>query len=136
MVIIGLMLLTSSSVLAQDKPQQETFQATAMGQSQQLGRMLSVNYNLSALELEITDEKGKNTGILLPVCQFKLDKDKHIAIEAYRNPWKLVNIMDRWCNPDRLRRTKKRAYEKGMDDLPFSLFELRSRLSLSLALCN
>ena len=179
-VIIGLMLLTSSSVLAQDKPQPETFQATAMGQSQQLGRMVSVNiiideystpedqqillqafntagmkglsnalgkmkskgrlsitgtlgyevnyirsfptetgrkirivtnrpirfgeawtdsrssdYNLSALELEITNEKDKNTGILLPVCQFKLDKEKHIVIEAYRNPWKLVNIMDR-----------------------------------------
>lgn len=179
-VIFGLMMLASSSVLAQDKPQRETFQAVAMGQSQQLGRTFNVNiiieeystpedqqvllqafntagmeglsdalgkmkskgrlsitgtvgfdityirsfptktgrkirivtnrpitfgealtdsrssdYNLSAVELEISNTKGKNTGILLPVCQFKIDKNKQLAIKVYRNPWKLINILDR-----------------------------------------
>lgn len=178
--ILGLVMLASSSALAQDKPQRETFQAVAMGQAQQLGRVINVNiiieeystpedqqillqafndagmkglsnalskmkskgrlaitgtlgyevnyirsfptetgrkirivtnrpirfgeawtdsrssdYNLSALELEISNTEGKNTGVLLPVCQFKLDKDKHIVIENFRNPWKLVNILDR-----------------------------------------
>ena len=177
--IIGLALMLSGgrSTRAEDKPQRESFQATAMGQSTQAGRMFSVNitveeystpedqqiliaafdsdgmeglsnalskmkskgrlaitgtlgyevnyirsfqtptgrkirlvtnrpitfgetwasrrssdYNLSALELDISNEKDKNTGILLPACQFKIDKDKHLAIENYRNPWKLVNV--------------------------------------------
>lgn len=179
-VTLVVLMLASSNILAQDKPQRETIQATAMGQSSQLGRMISVNimieeystpedqqillqafntagmkglsnalgkmkskgrlsitgtlgyevnyirsfptetgrkirivtnrpirfgeawtdsrssdYNLSALELELSNEKGKSTGILLPVCQFKIDKDKQIAIENYQNPWKLVNILDR-----------------------------------------
>ncbi len=179
-VSLALVMLASSSVLAQDKPQRENFQATAMGQAQQLGKTFSINiiveeystpedqqillqafntsgmeglsdalskmkakgrlsitgmlgyevtyvrsfptktgrkirivtnrpitfgealtdsrssdYNLSALELEIGNEKGKNTGILLPVCQFKMGKDKHIAIKVYRNPWKLINVMER-----------------------------------------
>ena len=179
-VSLALLMLASSSVLAQDKPQRENFQATAMGQAQQLGRVINVNiiveeystpedqqillqafntagmkglsnalgkmkskgrlaitgtlgyevnyirsfptengrkirivtnrpirfgeawtdsrssdYNLSALELEISNEKGKSTGVLLPVCQFKLDKDNHIAIKVYRNPWKLINVMER-----------------------------------------
>ena len=55
----------------------------------------SMDYNLSALELDISNEKDKNTGILLPACQFKIDKDKHLAIENYRNPWKLVNVQQR-----------------------------------------
>lgn len=179
----GLALLLSSvgqTTTAQDKPQREFYQATAMGQSTQLGRMLSVNitveeystpedqqillaafnsagmkglinalskmkskgrlaitgtlgyevnyirsfqtptgrkirlvtnrpirfgetwtssrssdYNLSALEFDISTEKDKNSGILLPACRFKIDNDKHLAIENYRNPWKLVNIQQR-----------------------------------------
>ena len=54
----------------------------------------SMDYNLSAIELDIDNEKGKSTGILLPSCRFKLDKDKHLEIEAYKNPWKLGNIQD------------------------------------------
>jgi hypothetical protein len=179
-LVISVLMMLSSSVLAQDKPKRETFQAVAMGQAQQLGQTFNVNiiieeystpedqqillqafntagmeglsdalskmkskgrlsitgtvgyevtyvrsfatktgrkirivtnrpitfgearndsrssdYNLSALELEISDTKGKSKGILLPVCQFKIDKDKQLAIKVYRNPWKLVNILDR-----------------------------------------
>ena len=175
--IITFVLLPNTGSTAQDTPKRETFQATAMGQSSQLGRMHSVNitieeystaedqqalleafktkgmqglsnalgkmkskgrlsitgtlgyevtyirsfptatgrkirlatnrairfgeswgdgrsmdYNLSAVELDISNEKGKTTGILLPACRFKLDKEKHLEIETYRNPWKLQNI--------------------------------------------
>lgn len=55
----------------------------------------SSDYNLSAIELDINNEKEKNTGILLPACQFKIDKDNHLVIENYRNPWKLVNVEQR-----------------------------------------
>lgn len=173
-------VLLSSTVTAQDAPKREFFQATAMGQGTQLGRVHSINltieeystaedqqalleafntkgmeglsnalgkmkskgrlsitgtlgyevtyirsfptatgrkiriatnrairfgeawgdsrsrdYDLSALELEIHDDKDKNTGILLPACKFKLDKEKHLTIEAYQNPWKLQNVQDR-----------------------------------------
>ena len=177
--IISLILLPSTGTSAQDAPKRETFQATAMGQSTQLGRMYNVNivideystaedqqalleafnskgmqglsnalgkmkskgrlsitgtlgydvayirsfqtehgrkiriatnrairfgeawgdgrsmdYDLSAVELEINND-GKSTGLLLPACRFKLDKENHLMIENYQNPWKLQNILDR-----------------------------------------
>lgn len=177
--IITVVLLPSTGSTAQDAPKREVFQATAMGQSTQLGRMYNVNimieeystaedqqalleafnskgmkglsnalgkmkskgrlsitgtlgydvtyirsfktetgrkiriatnrairfgeawadsrsmdYNLSAVELEINND-GKSTGILLPACKFKLDKENHLTIENYQNPWKLQNILDR-----------------------------------------
>jgi hypothetical protein len=56
----------------------------------------SSDYNLSALEFDFVNEKDKNTGVLLPACQFKIDKNtKELVIENYQNPWKLVNILDR-----------------------------------------
>jgi hypothetical protein len=56
----------------------------------------STDYNLSALELNISADKGKSTGILLPACQFKIDKKTgEVVAENYQNPWKLQNIMDR-----------------------------------------
>ena len=56
----------------------------------------STDYNLSALEFDIVSEKDKSTGVLLPACQFKIDKKtKELVIENYQNPWKLVNILDR-----------------------------------------
>lgn len=56
----------------------------------------SSDYNLSALELDFTNEKDKSTGVLLPACMFKIDKKtKELVIENYRDPWKLVNILDR-----------------------------------------
>lgn len=56
----------------------------------------SMDYNLSALELDLSDQKGKNGGILLPVCEFVIDKKTNeLTIAEYRNPFKLVDILDR-----------------------------------------
>ena len=56
----------------------------------------SMDYNLSALELDINSEMGKSAGILLPACQFKINKKTNeLEIEQYQNPWKLVDIQDR-----------------------------------------
>jgi hypothetical protein len=52
----------------------------------------SSDYSLAAIELDLSDTKGKNTGVLLPACKFKIDKDKQLAIENYDNPWKLEGI--------------------------------------------
>ena len=56
----------------------------------------STDYNLSALEFDLSNQKDKSGGVLLPACMFKIDKKtKELAIENYQNPWKLVNILDR-----------------------------------------
>jgi hypothetical protein len=56
----------------------------------------SMDYNLSALEMDVSSEQGKSTGVLLPVCQFKINKKTaELEIENYQNPWSLQNIMDR-----------------------------------------
>ena len=56
----------------------------------------SMDYNLSALELDLSDQRGKSTGILLPACQFKIDKKTNeLEIENYQNPWKLVDVQNR-----------------------------------------
>ena len=56
----------------------------------------SMDYNLSALELDMSNEKDKSTGTLLSACQFKINKKTNeLEIENYQNPWKLQNIMDR-----------------------------------------
>jgi len=55
----------------------------------------SSDYNLSALEIVIPPNKKKSTGTLLPACQFKIDKENQLEIEAYQNPWTLLNIMRR-----------------------------------------
>ncbi len=53
------------------------------------------DYNLSALELELSAEKGKSKGIFMPACQFKVNKDKEIEVEAYGYPWRLDNITEK-----------------------------------------
>ena len=55
----------------------------------------SMDYSLSGGEIIFSKEKGKSSGTLLPACEFKLDKEKQLEIEAFQNPWKLVNIMAR-----------------------------------------
>jgi hypothetical protein len=56
----------------------------------------TVDYNLSALEMNVVEDKDQRTGVLLPACKFKIDKKTtELEIENYQNPWKLVNIMDR-----------------------------------------
>lgn len=51
----------------------------------------SEDYNLSALELDVNAE-GKGTGVLLPACQFQINKERELEIEAYRNPWRLTDV--------------------------------------------
>jgi hypothetical protein len=56
----------------------------------------SMDYNLSAIEMDINDQIKNSSGILLPACQFKINKKTNeIEAENYQNPWKLQNIMDR-----------------------------------------
>ena len=53
----------------------------------------STDYNLSAVELDLNNEKSKSTGVLLPACRFKIDKKtQELEIETYQNPWTLQNI--------------------------------------------
>ena len=55
----------------------------------------SQNYSVSALELDLnTADMKKSTGQLLPLCQFKINKDKELEVEAYQNPWRLTNVID------------------------------------------
>lgn len=56
----------------------------------------TMDYNLSAVEMDIYSDKTKNTGVLLPAVLFKIDKKTgEVVAESYQNPWKLVNIVDR-----------------------------------------
>jgi hypothetical protein len=56
----------------------------------------STDYNLSALEMTVNEDKDKSTGVLLPACKFRIEKKTNeLEIENYQNPWKLQNIMDR-----------------------------------------
>jgi hypothetical protein len=52
----------------------------------------SADYDLSAGEIDLSKEKGKSTGTLLPACKLTIDKDKELKLELTQNPWKLVNI--------------------------------------------
>ena len=55
----------------------------------------SRDYSLSAVEITFSADRKKNSGVLLPACEFKINKQNHLEIEAYQNPWKLTNIMRR-----------------------------------------
>src|SRR4030095_2062970 len=52
----------------------------------------SSDYQLSGLEVVISKDKKKNSGILLPAAELKLNKEGQMEIETFQNPWKLVNI--------------------------------------------
>ena len=52
----------------------------------------SMDYALSMGEIIIRGDRDSNSGTLMPIAKFKLDKEKELTIEAFRNPWKLVNI--------------------------------------------
>lgn len=55
----------------------------------------STDYSLSGGEIILSKEKGKSEGTILPLCKFDLNKEKHLEIEAFQNPWKLTNILVR-----------------------------------------
>jgi hypothetical protein len=55
----------------------------------------SSDYNLSGIEIMLSPDKKKSSGTLMPACQFKIDKENHLEIEAFQNPWTLTNIQRR-----------------------------------------
>ncbi len=56
----------------------------------------STDYDLSALELNISQDKDKSAGTLLPACRFRIEKKTNeLEVEALQSPWKLQNIIDR-----------------------------------------
>lgn len=58
-----------------------------------------MDYNLSAFEMDVNNDKDKSAGVLLPACKFKINKKANeLEIENYQNPWTLQNIMDRSKN--------------------------------------
>jgi len=59
------------------------------------GDSRSMDYSISAVELVIFPDKKKNTGTLLPLVQLKLNKENHLELETYQNPWKLVDVQQR-----------------------------------------
>jgi len=52
----------------------------------------SMDYALSMGEIIIKGDRDSNSGTLMPIAKFKLDREKELTIEAFRNPWKLINI--------------------------------------------
>lgn len=55
----------------------------------------SMDYDLSAIEVILSPDKKKNTGVMYPLCKLKMNKENQIEVELNQNPWKLVNIMKR-----------------------------------------
>jgi hypothetical protein len=53
----------------------------------------SLDYTISYVELDLKDDKKKSAGVLLPLCEFKLDKKtKELNVEVRKNPFKLLNF--------------------------------------------
>ncbi len=53
------------------------------------------DYNLSVVELNLSNDKKKNTGIFLPAAEFTMHKDKGIEVQAYQQPWRLEYITEK-----------------------------------------
>ncbi len=53
----------------------------------------SADYSIGAIELTLTADGKKSSGTFLPACKIKLNKKNEIEIEAFQNPWTLMNIM-------------------------------------------
>ncbi len=54
------------------------------------------DYDLSAMEINLSDEQKQSIGSLIVAGKFKIDKNQQISFESYGSgPWRLVNIMDR-----------------------------------------
>jgi len=52
----------------------------------------SNKYSIGAVELTIKPD-GKGSGVLLPACKLKVNKEKQIEIESYQNSWQLKNFI-------------------------------------------
>lgn len=55
----------------------------------------SMDYNLSGAEVILHPDNKKNSGMLAPACQFKMNKENQIELELLQNEWKLVNVKKR-----------------------------------------
>lgn len=54
----------------------------------------SEEYSVSAIELLLTPDPKNSKGTLLPACKLKLNKKtKEVEIEAFQNPWQLLNFL-------------------------------------------
>ena len=56
------------------------------------GSTRSMDYQISIGEIIIKKGKDKSTGRVIPAAKVKLNKEGEIEIEAFQNPWNLVNI--------------------------------------------
>jgi hypothetical protein len=56
----------------------------------------STDYDLSALEFSLNNDKSKSSGSLIIGLRVKVDKDNQLVFESYGSgPWNLVNVMER-----------------------------------------
>lgn len=56
----------------------------------------SMDYDLSFIEIHLSNDKGKRTGTLIPGGRVKVNKKKEIELETYHaQPWRLVEILER-----------------------------------------
>ena len=53
------------------------------------------DFDLSAVEFNLSPEKGNSTGVFLPACQFTIDKEKGIQVELREYAWKLDWITEK-----------------------------------------
>jgi hypothetical protein len=52
-------------------------------------------YNLTAGEIDINDtDKSKSTGVLYPLAQLVIDKEKGLTLDLNQNAWKLIDVLD------------------------------------------
>jgi len=55
----------------------------------------TTDYDLSAIELNLSKDKKDSDGSLIVAARFKTDKDKQIVLESYGSgPWRMVNIIE------------------------------------------
>jgi hypothetical protein len=55
----------------------------------------SMDYNLSGMEIILNPNNKKNSGMLAPACQFKMNKENQIELELLQNEWKMVDVRTR-----------------------------------------
>jgi hypothetical protein len=53
----------------------------------------SMDYSLSGIEVVINSDKKKNSGVMYPASELKIDKEGQLQLDLRMNPWKLVNVM-------------------------------------------
>ena len=56
----------------------------------------STDYDLSALQFNMNNDKSKSSGCLIIGLRVKVDKDNQLVFESYGSgPWNLVNVAER-----------------------------------------